>query len=327
MRRLARGLRHCLREAWEGLSRNPALSLLSVVAIGISLYVLGLFLVVAVNLNRFVDALGRDVQVQIFLRDGASPAALRALRIALDADPAVEAARMVSAEEARRRFRDVFPTLADLSDGIGGDPFPASFDLTLRDGYRDPATVERVARSYEGVPGVEEVRFDLEWMERLAGIVALVRGGGVGIGLLLGLAMMVTIGAVIRLTVLARREEIEIMRLVGATGAFVRGPFLLAAAAQGTAGGRAGARRPPADPPDDPGVGDRTGEPVRGDRRGPLPAGRGGRPPRGGGSAPGPRVGHARAASHRGALIPVVAGGCRGDRARRPIRRSGAGPR
>lgn len=237
MRRLLRALRHCLVESWEGLWRNPALSVLSVVAIAVSFYVLGLFALVAFNLDGFVQALGRDVQIQIYLREEVDSSEVRALWSAIEEDPAVDTVHFISGEEAQNRFRQTFPALRELSDGMEENPFPASFDLTLREKYRDALSVERVARSYEGLPGVEDVRFDLEWIRRLAGIVALVRRGGLGLGALLGLAMMVTVGAVIRLTVLARREEIEIMKLVGATAAFIRGPFLLAAAVQGAAGG------------------------------------------------------------------------------------------
>ncbi len=237
MRTLLRALRHCISEAWDGLRRNPGLSLLSAASIGVSLYVLGLFLLLALNLNRFVDALGREAQAQIYLSDGARPEEVEALKLQLATDPAVAAARYLTSDEARRRFQETFPSLRDLSKRIGGNPFPASFELELREGYRDPQALDRLVKSYAKAPGVEEVRYDLGWVERLGGIVTLVRRGGYGLGVLLALAVMVTVGAVVRLTVLARREEIEIMKLVGSTAAYIRGPFLLGAAVQGMAGG------------------------------------------------------------------------------------------
>ena len=198
---------------------------------------LGLFLLVAFNLNRFIDALGRDVQVQIYLRESAGPQEIETLRRSLLADPAVAGARLVSGGEARRRFRQTFPALADLPDAIGGAVFPPSLEIALRDGQGGAETVERLARTYGSVPEVEEVRYDLGWIRRLADIVGLVRRGGYGLGGLLLLAVMVTVGAVVRLAVLTRREEIAIMKLVGATAGFIRGPFLLGASAQGLAGG------------------------------------------------------------------------------------------
>jgi cell division transport system permease protein len=237
MPRLLRALRHCLREAWDGLRRYPAFSLLSAAAIGIPLYVLGLFLLLAFNFNRFVASLGREVQAQVYLKDTAGPEEIEALRSELLTDPAVAAARFVSREEALERFRRTFPTLQDLPGTAAGNPFPASFELELSAGYRDLGAMERLVKSYRTAPGVEEVRYDPGWVQRLAGIVGLVESGGYGIGALLLFAALLTVAAVIRLAVLARREEIEIMKLVGATAAFIRGPFLIGAAAQGLAGG------------------------------------------------------------------------------------------
>lgn len=237
MGRLLRALRHCVREARDGLWRNPALSLLSAAAIGISLYVLGLFGLLAFNLNRFVEALGRETQIQVYLREDATQDQIKTLRAEFASDPAVASARFVSKAEAHTRFQRDFPTLRDLPERVGGNPFPASFELAIHDAFRDSEALDRIATSYQKAPGVEEVRYDRGWTERLAGIVGLVQRGGYGIGALLAFAALVTVGATVRLTVLARREEIEIMKLVGATAGFIRGPFMLAAAAQGLAGG------------------------------------------------------------------------------------------
>ena len=234
---MLRALRHHVREAWDGLWRNPTLSLLSAAAIGISLYVLGLFLLLAVNLNRFVEDLGRQTQVQVYLREEVTPDQMRTLRAEFASDPAIAAVRFITKADARSRFQRDFPTLRDLPQRVGGNPFPASFELEILDAYREPEALDRISKSYQKAPGVEEVRYDRDWTERLTAIVALVRRGGYGLGALLAFAALVTVGATVRLTVLARREEIEIMKLVGATAGFIRGPFMLAAAAQGFAGG------------------------------------------------------------------------------------------
>ncbi len=237
MPRLLQALRHCLREAWDGLWRNPALSILSAASIGISLYVLGLFLLLAFNLNVFVETLAKEMQVQVYLKEEVTPADLKTLRAEFSSDPAIEVVRYVSKIDARLRFERDFPSLRDLPERVGGNPFPASFDLEIRDEDRNPGALDRIAKTYEKAPGVEEVRYDRGWTERLVGLVNLARRGGLGLGVLLLCAALVTVGAVVQLTVLARREEIEIMKLVGATAAFIRGPFLLGAAAQGLAGG------------------------------------------------------------------------------------------
>jgi cell division transport system permease protein len=216
---------------------DPVCAVLAAAGIGISLYVLGLFLLVAFNLDRFVEELGRETQVRVYLRDDVTQEQIRSLRAEFGSDPAIAAVLFVSKDDARLRFQQDFPTLRDLPEHVGGNPFPASFDLQILREYRDPEALDRIVNSYDKAPGVEEVRYDRGWTERLAGIVGLVQKGGYGIGALLAFAALVTVGATVRLTVLARREEIEIMKLVGATAGFIRGPFMLAAAVQGLAGG------------------------------------------------------------------------------------------
>lgn len=237
MRAFSRFAGHCCREAWDGVWRNPALSFLAVVSIGVSLYVLGLFLLLVFNLNVLVDSLGQDMQVQVFFTERATEDEIDGLRSILQSDPAVDSVVLVPSEEARRRFEENFPTLGDLPETLGGRVFPASLELILKEGHRTPDEVVRLARAYERSAGVEEVRYDLGWIQRMSALITLVRRGGYGIAALLLGAVMVTVGAVVRLTILARREEIDIMKLVGATSAFIRGPFLLGAAAQGLGAG------------------------------------------------------------------------------------------
>src|SRR4029077_20658561 len=101
MGRILRGLRHCIGEAWDGLWRYPTLSLLSAAAIGISLYVLGLFLLLTFHLNRFVEELGRETQIQVYLREDATPDQIKTLVAEFGSDPAIAQARFVSKAEAR----------------------------------------------------------------------------------------------------------------------------------------------------------------------------------------------------------------------------------
>lgn len=230
-------VRHGLAEARDGLVRHPALTLLATLSIGVSLYVFGLFLLLVFNLGITSRSLSHELRMHVYLKPQAAAAAVDEVRSILAADPAVAEATYVSPEEARGRFAAQFPGLEDLPEELGGEIFPPAFEIELRSGYQDVDAAERLARVWRLAPAVDEVRYDRSWFERFEGLVDLVRSGGYGMGTLLLLAVMVTIGAVVRLTVLARREEIEIMKLVGATAAFVRGPFVAGAAAQGLLGG------------------------------------------------------------------------------------------
>ena len=226
-----------LREARDGLTRHPALTLLATLSMAVSLYVLGIFLLLAWNVRLTTRALGEELQMQVYMRPGATPDEIEALRQGLRSDDAVAEARLVTADEARRRFEGRFPRLAGLSHGLGPNLFPTSFEVVLRETHRGPEEAERLAKAYRVGPGVDEIRFDRGWFERIEALFNLFKSGGYGLGALLVLAVMVTVGAIVRLTVLARRDEIEIMKLVGATAAFIRAPFLMGASAQGLIGG------------------------------------------------------------------------------------------
>lgn len=230
-------IRHGMAEARDGLVRHPALTLLATLSIGVSLYVFGLFLLLVFNLGVTSRGLAHELRLHVYLKAAAGPAAIDEVRDLLAADPSVAEAQYVSPEDARGRFAAQFPGLGELPAEVGGEIFPPAFELTLRPGYQDADAAERLTKVWQLLPAVDEVRYDRSWFERFEGLVDLVRSGGYAMGSLLLLAVMVTIGAVVRLTVLARREEIEIMKLVGATAAFVRGPFVAGAAAQGLLGG------------------------------------------------------------------------------------------
>jgi cell division transport system permease protein len=230
-------LLHALREARDGLFRHPALTVLATLSIGVSLYVLGLFLLLAFNMRGTTEALGRELSMHVYLKSGATEEDIQTVRHALGGDEAVAEATFLPPEEARRRFAARFPRLADVPEGLGHEIFPPSFEVILRPAWRDAAAADRLARTYRTAPGVEDVRFDRGWFERLQSLLSLFHSGAYGLGSLLMLAVMVTVGAVVQLTVLARREEIAIMKLVGATAAMIRAPFMMGAAAQGLTGG------------------------------------------------------------------------------------------
>jgi cell division transport system permease protein len=237
MNGLLRAVSPGIRETWDGLVRHPALTLLATLSIGTTLYVLGLFLLLAFNLDQTSRTLARELRVHLYLKPGVSGEAVADITSMLAGDPAVLEAHFIPEKEARALFAAQFPGLGDLPAEVGGEIFPPSFELELRREYQDADAVERLIKVWGKSAGVDEVRYDRGWFERLAGLLELIRSGGYGLGGLLLLAVMVTVGAVVRLTVMARREEIEIMKLVGATTAFVRAPFLAGAMVQGLAGG------------------------------------------------------------------------------------------
>jgi len=232
-----RALAYFFQEAFTSLWRSLLMNALSVGTIAVSLFVLGAFLVVAGSLNDVVQRWTQKVQVIFYLDDGVEARVRDSLQNRLQEDPAVEAVDRVSRQQALERFHSLFRDLRSLPDDLGENPFPASLEVVLKSGHRSPAEVERLVHAFEKAPGVQEVQYDLLWIERLATGARLVRGVGAFLGGVLVLAGVFTISNVIRLTVYAREDELDIMRLVGATQAYVKGPFVTEGMIQGGLGG------------------------------------------------------------------------------------------
>ncbi len=232
-----RAIGYFFQEALTSLWRSRLMNALSVGTIAVSLFVLGAFLAVANSLNDVVTRWTQKVQVVFFLEDGIEDRVRESLQNRLKDDPAVESQELVSRGEALDRFRALFRDMRSLPEDLGENPFPASLEVTLKAGHQSPAEVERFVSTFEKAPGVREAQYDLLWIDRLATAVRLVRGAGAFLGGILVLAGIFTISNVIRLTVYAREDELDIMRLVGATQAYVKGPFVAEGMIQGGLGG------------------------------------------------------------------------------------------
>jgi cell division transport system permease protein len=232
-----RALAYFFEEALTSLWRSRLVNAVSIGTIAVSLFVLGAFLTVASRLGEVVSRWTEKVQVIVYLDDRAEPRVVASLEERLRQDPAVEATERVSREQALARFRELFRDMSTLPDDLGENPFPASLEVNLKPGHQSPAEVQRLAKAFEDVPGVSEIQYDLLWIERLATGVRLVRGVGTFLGGVLALAGVFTISNVIRLTIYAREDELDIMRLVGATRAYVKGPFVAEGMLQGGLGG------------------------------------------------------------------------------------------
>ena len=232
-----RALGYFFQEAVTSLWRSRLINALSIGTIAVSLFVLGAFLTVASNLSEVVTRWTEKVQVTFYLVDGLEDRIRDSLADQLREDPAVESVVLVSRAQALDRFRGLFRDLRTLPEDLGSNPFPASLEVSLRGTHQSPAAVQRLVHAFEKAPGVEEVQYDLLWIQRLSTAVRLVRGVGAFLGGILVLAGVFTISNVIRLTVYARQDELDIMRLVGATRAYVTGPFVVEGMIQGGLGG------------------------------------------------------------------------------------------
>lgn len=230
-------LRTFLRSALLGLRASPVTSVVAVATIGVTLLLVGGFGLLASNMERLLDRFGQDIRVSAYLAPDLPDAEREALIARVRAAPGVESVELVTAEDALRRFREASGERASLLDGLEGNPLPASLEIGLVPERRNEEGLRILAEALDGLPGIAELGYGHEWVEGYARAVALVRGLTAGIGAVLGLATLLIVANTIRLAVLARRDEIGILRLVGASRIFVAVPFLIEGLLEGLAGG------------------------------------------------------------------------------------------
>jgi cell division transport system permease protein len=225
------------REALLSFRRAPLLSVLSVTTIAFSLFTVGLFGLVAVNLRAALKGLEERVEIVAFTLRGTPSETIVIATQDIAAFPEVRDVSFVSEEAALQRARAELVEFRDAYRDLQINPLPASIEVRLKDGYRDAATVERVAQRLRSFPFIEDVRYGREWVQKLDHLRNITGLVGLVIGLAFAAVAIVIIGVTIRLTLLQRAREISIMRLVGATNWFIRGPFLLEGALKGLLGG------------------------------------------------------------------------------------------
>lgn len=232
-----RRLIYFIREALFNIRFNRTSTLIAVGTTGFTLACFGIFLLLYLNLKGMVSSLQEDIQVILYLEEDISTRGVSDLSQRLRKEPEVASLSFISKEAALQEFRKQFPSEKDLLDGLGGNPLPASLVVALAPQFRSPDSIRRWAERQGSVPGIEEVQYSQDWIENLEVIVGYLELAAMGIGALLAAASVTIIASTIRLTVYARRAEIEIMRMVGATGTFVKIPYLLEGAVLGALGG------------------------------------------------------------------------------------------
>jgi cell division transport system permease protein len=229
-------LSYFFREAMRRMWVSKRTSFVAVAMIAISLLIVGSFLLLAENLGRAVAQAEGKSRVDIYLHFDATPQQVTAIDAWLAAHHDFAGRRFVSKEAALARFRQSFANLTDVVGQLDENPFPASFECEVSPNVAQSPAFARQAAELRAMAGVDEVQFDWEWIEKLKKVINLVNLAGLVAGGLLAVAAAFTIANVIRLTMMLYREEIDIMRLVGATEGMIRGPFLIEGILQGFIG-------------------------------------------------------------------------------------------
>lgn len=232
-------LRYILQDALVNIRRSGWSGLASIATIAFSFVIVGIFLIITRNLGAMVSEWKEQFQVTVFLEDAITPEQLNLLRKRIQSERAVKAMTYTSKEEALQSFKRELRGQESLLEGLGENPIPASLQLRIHEAYQTPEELKQFTASLARLEGVEDVQYGQEWVDRLSAAVRMLRLLGLSVGLALGLASLLIVSNTIRLAVYARAEEIEIMRLVGATRLHIRAPFLLEGMIQGGLGAAA----------------------------------------------------------------------------------------
>ena len=227
-------MRLALREALLAFKRSPLLSALSITTIAFSLFAFGLFSLVALNIRTALRSVEEKVEVRAFLVDATPTDSIATMMEELGKRQDVERVEYIDREQALTRARE---ELGEFKDVFEAGFLPASLEVRMREGFRDPRAVLVLADYVRTMPYVEDVRYGADWIEKLYRIRNIAAATGVVLGFAFAAVAIIIISASIRMTVLARAREISIMRLVGATDGFDRRPFLIDGFTKGVHGG------------------------------------------------------------------------------------------
>lgn len=220
MLRIGYNIRQAVQQIW----RNKGMSTASVFAITAMLLILGLFFVITVNINLFTEMLKNNYnEVEVFLNDDVKKSDAENIMKKIDAEPGVKSSAYRSKTEAMKIMKARWGENSYLLDSLGDNPLPSSIVVTVD----SMSTADNVIKMVKGTDGVEDVKYYQETVKKLTKITNFLKLAAMIIMVFLIIVSIVVVSNTIKLTVFARAKEIEIMKYIGATNWFIRGPFLI----------------------------------------------------------------------------------------------------
>lgn len=231
-----RALQYSFREAVASLWRGRGSSFFAITAIALAMVVLGGLLLLTSNAERLVAEWSSAAEFSVYLTDDATSEQRGALESLIDQSGVAAGRQYVSKADALGRFRRDFAELASLADSFENNPFPASVEVRVTPESQQNGAAEALVARLAAQPGVADIRYDREWLQRVTAGLDAVRGVGSALGVVMIVAAALTVATVVRLALHQRRDEIEIMQLVGSPYAYIRGPFVAEGLLQGGMG-------------------------------------------------------------------------------------------
>ena len=224
-------------EALRNVKRNRLTTLFTIITLGLSLAIFTIFIVVLTNVNGIIKQWGGKIQVVAYMKGDVAPAEVKEISSRIERLTGVDKVEYISKKEALDLLKVDLQGYKGILDGLTSNPLPPSFEINLESSYRNNEGVKDVVDRLRKVKGIDDIQYGQKWVERFSAILGFIQLFAVVIGVFLGAATLFIISNTIRLTVYARRDEIEVARLVGASDGYIKVPFLLEGIFQGFCGG------------------------------------------------------------------------------------------
>ena len=228
--------RYYLSRALVNIKQNDFVNVVTIGTITLALLIVSLFLLVFVNLENAAQSWSEKVQVTVYFDRELSGQEQNAFRGKVLALSGVSKVNYVSRDEALKRFRERLRGQETLLDGVRPEILPTSLEISLKKAHRHSQGVEAFVVSLKQIPGITEVQYGEEWVRRFNTFLNFMRLIGALLGSFLVVAVIFIVSNTIKLTIYARRDELEVMSLVGATRFFIKAPFLIEGILQGGGG-------------------------------------------------------------------------------------------
>lgn len=221
------GLFYFIAEAFRGLRANSLVNLLAVGTISMAMLIVGFFLIIFLNLQTAVNALGDRLEMSVYLKDGLTEPEKDFIQHRIKLEPGVKKVSYLSRAEALLLFKKELKGQEALVQGLAENPLPDSYEVTIDRRYADAERLEVMAGKFSGYRGVEDVSYGKEGARVLSGFYTVITYGGMTLAVLLGVTVVFIISNSVRLALYSRGQEIELMQWIGATRGFIQGPFLI----------------------------------------------------------------------------------------------------
>jgi len=228
------------RRAIQDLISNRFLNSVTVVTISLSILIVSAFALFLANVGDLVNVWRRGVRMMVYLQPDLQRDRIPGLRTEIQSMYGVAETTFIPREEALRRLRERMQRQSSIMAGLDHNPLPDAFEVRMIPTTQTEEKMENLANALEQLPEVEEVEYGQQWIGRLTSVFNLFRLAGSALGALFFMAAVFIVANTIRLLIYARREEVEIMRLVGATDGFIKAPFYIEGMILGALGGLIG---------------------------------------------------------------------------------------